>query len=325
MKIRVPEYFIEFKCIADKCRDSCCIGWEIDVDDAARQKYEALGSELGREICEKTSHGCFPLRENGRCAFLDQKGLCRIISALGDEYLCDICREHPRYYNVSGGVTEGGLGLGCEEAARIILALDKLPNMVEVEHTAPQLDEDNTVISEEIREVLFKAIFTEDIRCVAGLYKHYATVGDGIAFDVATSGKTDIEPHETEPRPITEEELAELYDDILSLVNECESLNDEWEGYVARIRVMDPKNALAHLDGMRGLIYYFTHRYVVGGIEDMTLGGRILFAFASALTVAAISDILDGEDAEILAATAYSKNIEYSTDNVDYILENLNL
>ena len=325
MKLYAPKYYKDFVCIAGECIHSCCIGWEIDVDDGARQKYEALDSELGREICEKTSHGCFPLAENGRCAFLDEKGLCRIISALGDGYLCDICREHPRYYNVSGGVSEGGLGLGCEEAARIILALDRLPRMVEVEHTAPQLDEDNTAISEEIREMLFKAIFKEDIRYLAGLYKDCATVGDGIAFDVATSGKTDTEPHETKPRPITEEELAELYNNILSLVNECESLNDEWEGYVARIRVMDPENALARLDGMRGLIYYFTHRYVVGGIDDMTLGGRILFAFASALTVAAISEILDGEDAEILAATAYSKNIEYSTDNVGFILENLEL
>ena len=325
MKIRVPKYFTDFKCIADKCRDSCCIGWEIDVDETARQKYESLDCDIGREITEKTSHGYFPLQENGRCAFLDGKGLCRIISTLGEGYLCDICREHPRYYNVAGGVTEGGLGLGCEEAARIILAQSELPETVEIEHTAPILDEENTEVSEKIRDALFGAIFTEDVRNIAGLYKEYAIIGDSIAFDLATSSKVATDVPSIDPRAITDEELTDLYDAMLSLVNECESLSDEWDGFVARARMISPKIALSRLGDMRGLIYYFTHRYVVGGIDDMTLGGRILFAFASALTVAAISEILCGEDAEILAATAYSKNIEYSTDNVDFILENLEL
>ena len=83
MKIRVPEYFKDFKCIADKCKDSCCIGWEIDVDDDAKAKYEAMNTALGSEIIEKTSHGYFPLQENGRCVFLKENGLCRIICEAG--------------------------------------------------------------------------------------------------------------------------------------------------------------------------------------------------------------------------------------------------
>ena len=100
MKIYVPEYFNNFKCSADKCKDSCCIGWEIWIDDKTRAKYDMLNTSLGKEIREKTSHGYFHLCENGHCSFLDGNGLCRIISTLGDGYLCDICREHPRYYGV---------------------------------------------------------------------------------------------------------------------------------------------------------------------------------------------------------------------------------
>lgn len=33
MKIRVPDYYDEFECIADKCTDTCCAGWQVDVDD----------------------------------------------------------------------------------------------------------------------------------------------------------------------------------------------------------------------------------------------------------------------------------------------------
>ena len=43
--------------------------------------------------------------------------LCRTILTLGEEKLCNICTEHPRYYEWFGSVKEGGIGLCCEEAA----------------------------------------------------------------------------------------------------------------------------------------------------------------------------------------------------------------
>ena len=33
-----PEYYDRFRCIAGACKDSCCIGWEIDVDEE-KQSY----------------------------------------------------------------------------------------------------------------------------------------------------------------------------------------------------------------------------------------------------------------------------------------------
>ena len=54
MKIYVPEYFNNFKCSADKCKDSCCIGWEIWIDDKTRAKYDMLNTSLGKEIREKS-------------------------------------------------------------------------------------------------------------------------------------------------------------------------------------------------------------------------------------------------------------------------------
>ena len=32
-KVTLPHYFKEFKCIGGKCEDSCCIGWDIDIDE----------------------------------------------------------------------------------------------------------------------------------------------------------------------------------------------------------------------------------------------------------------------------------------------------
>ena len=63
----------------------------------------------------------FFLGENDRCPHLDECGLCNIITEMGEEYLCDICREHPRFYNFTN-VSEVGIGMSCPEAARVILS-----------------------------------------------------------------------------------------------------------------------------------------------------------------------------------------------------------
>ncbi|MBE6587398.1 MAG: hypothetical protein E7647_03170 [Ruminococcaceae bacterium] len=127
MELFAPKYYKDFKCIADRCRHSCCIGWEIDIDKASLEKYEKADGVYGDSIRQSIERGETPhfrLAEDERCPHLDGRGLCRIICNLGEEYLCDICREHPRFYNFSGGRGEAGIGLSCEEAARIILSSD---------------------------------------------------------------------------------------------------------------------------------------------------------------------------------------------------------
>jgi hypothetical protein len=42
MKQFTPDYFNTFKCIADKCTHSCCIGWEIDVDEVTLDFYKSI-------------------------------------------------------------------------------------------------------------------------------------------------------------------------------------------------------------------------------------------------------------------------------------------
>mgnify|MGYP006874698003 CR=1 FL=1 len=36
-----PDYYKEFKCIAGECRHSCCIGWEIDIDEETYKRMKA--------------------------------------------------------------------------------------------------------------------------------------------------------------------------------------------------------------------------------------------------------------------------------------------
>ena len=46
MKIFAPSYYKNFKCLADRCTHSCCIGWEIDVDADTLLRYEQLTGDL---------------------------------------------------------------------------------------------------------------------------------------------------------------------------------------------------------------------------------------------------------------------------------------
>ncbi len=135
MKIYAPRYYTEFVCLADRCKHNCCIGWEIDVDDRTRARYEKLTDGYGGTIVntiEMSDTPHFKLDEHERCPHLDERGLCRIITALGDGYLCDICREHPRFYNETTRGMEVGLGMACEEACRLILNADEYRTMIEV-------------------------------------------------------------------------------------------------------------------------------------------------------------------------------------------------
>ena len=143
MKLYAPTYYKNFRCIADKCEHSCCIGWEIDIDDNTLQKYKQLksgyGATIKESICmEDTPH--FRLCEGDRCPHLDERGLCKIILGVGEDYLCDICREHPRFYNYTN-VAEIGIGMSCPEAARLILSSADFAQMEEVGTVADFTDD----------------------------------------------------------------------------------------------------------------------------------------------------------------------------------------
>ena len=136
MNLYAPEYYKDFACIKGECRHSCCLCWEIDVDSKSIEKYSNSSLPYTKEIREsidysnETPH--FRLDKDGRCPHLDERGLCKIITNLSEDYLCDICREHPRFYNRLCDRWEVGLGISCEAAARIILSSDSYDKIIQV-------------------------------------------------------------------------------------------------------------------------------------------------------------------------------------------------
>lgn len=122
MKITAPDYYSQFKCIADQCRHTCCVGWEIEVDDEGLERLRKLPEAAGKIVLGDEPH--IELLEGERCPFLNERGLCDLILRYGEDVLCQICRDHPRFRNFWSDRTEIGLGLVCEEAARIILGAE---------------------------------------------------------------------------------------------------------------------------------------------------------------------------------------------------------
>lgn len=141
MKVRVPDYYKNFKCIASQCEDTCCAGWGVVIDDETYNNYKNLGGKFGERLrseieCDEGDN-IFKLK-NDNCAFLNEKKLCDIYNQLGENGLCYVCRQFPRVMEEFGALREIGLSLSCPEAARLIL---NQPKKIEF-----QLSENDQVI-----------------------------------------------------------------------------------------------------------------------------------------------------------------------------------
>lgn len=118
-------YLKKFKCIADKCQNSCCKGWVVGIDKKSIKSYKKLQKKDVR-FCNYIDYKnkSFILDENKRCPFLNKNGLCDLITDYGENSLCQVCSDHPRFRSFIGDRVETGLGLSCEQAVNVVLQFD---------------------------------------------------------------------------------------------------------------------------------------------------------------------------------------------------------
>ncbi len=287
MKLYAPKYYKDFKCIADKCKHSCCIGWEIDIDGETMEKYRSLSSGYGREIAKSIDDGEIPhfiLAEHDRCPHLDERGLCRIITELSEDCLCHICREHPRFYNDTPCGKEVGLGMACEEACRLILSSDEYSFVEEIGE-----------IDGEKNEFLFDSIKHRD--------KIYRILSDNSI------------PYDQRLRAIAEEYGISLSNVSNETISSLEYLDESHRELFLEFScdTKTPENMEKHLE--RALAYFvYRHCAEVYDVEDFreSLG---LAMFCERL----IASILPKCENVFEAARIVSEEIEYSEDNTEAI------
>ncbi len=295
MKLFAPRYYKEFKCIADQCRHNCCIGWEIDIDDDTLEKYCALSGAQGDRIrggIETGADGAhFALSADGKCPQLDSRGLCRIISTLGEGYLCDICREHPRFYNTVGGRMECGVGAVCEEAARLILSAEDYSTLVPIGER-PDVSAADTV--GDFDATLWRAKLFEILSDTTQPYmKRLHTVAADYGVSVALS----------------EEAYRNLFADLEYLDEGHRALFCAYHGGFS------PNAEIAPL--YERFLAYLVYRHATA--EATARGFRLAVGFCMVLCGLFGYLIQQGGLSPVEAAMAVSEELEYSEDNTEAI------
>lgn len=291
MEIR-PDYYDDFKCIAGECKHNCCIGWEIDIDDATLKKYKNIGGELQKKLqsciaLKPTAH--FILGENERCPFLNNDNLCELITKGGEDLLCQICSDHPRFYNDVCGITEKGVGLSCEAAAELILRKVSPFRLI---CDAPIPNEDFFNLRNEIFAILQDREKSINER-IAGV----------LAFADAAL-------------PLKEINWIDVY-------KKLERLDTVWEEYLNSTDCISfdiPENLALPCEQ---LLCYFIYRHLSAALEDFLFSERIQFAVLSCLVIISLNKTKTLEEM-LEVSRLYSSEIEYSDQNIDVLLDILN-
>ena len=326
MFIIKPDFYDKFKCIANKCSDSCCIGWEIDVDENAFEKYNKINTSFGDKIrsqiikSEDVSN-CFALGENERCPFLNKENLCDIIINCGEELLCDICREHPRFYEWFVGVNECGLGLCCEEVCRLLLE-NKEPFSLFEETDGEEIvfaNEDDVVESDTyiflsaFRERLFEILFSKDINFEEKLVKILS---------------------ETE-KFCGEKIKIRNYKNSLELYKQAEPIDEKWtqlindlsDNFESVLKVEKEFQEKTNGDMLYSkILAYIIYRHFIKAVFDESIKERICFAVESVRFILLCDMKTYSEKGEITLRDRidnlknWSKQVEYSEENTDLLI-----
>ena len=119
----IPDYYFDFHCIAERCEDTCCAGWQIVIDKKSLRKYRKVKGTYARELRKRIrwQKRIFCQDKEKRCAFLNENNLCDLYTNLGAKSLCRTCRMYPRHVEEFENVREISLSVSCPEVARILM------------------------------------------------------------------------------------------------------------------------------------------------------------------------------------------------------------
>lgn len=290
MKIYAPSYYESFRCIADKCQHSCCVGWRIEVDDDTKANAKASSEPVLNELllCTKSSdNGNYIDLVSGRCPFLDSTGLCRIISSVGEEFTPEICKEHPRFYNNLGKRFEVGLGLCCEEAARIVLSNDGYNSFVLTleDDTEPSQPLDYIDVRDRLLDILKNDGYNKTITAIINEYSL--------------------------------QRLASM--DFGATYSELEFLDEKNRPVFSSLKTYE---VMVNEDYLTRFLAYMIYRYASVAESELELRAALGFAWLSALTFnhIAISSGAKVPEDYYECARIFSSEIEYNENNIDTIL-----
>lgn len=308
MILRVPEYYDEFSCIASRCKDSCCAGWEIDIDDETYEYYRSVEGPFGDRLRESmfvAEDGGYRFKLKGpkRCAMLNDNNLCDLYTALGEEALCEVCTEYPRFSLVYGQVEQKALSLSCEEVGRILFGRTEPEQLIDIElpgdceddEEDPQyvafmewvqkeavaiLQNRELSITERTREFL---AWCDRVQTII----NYSQAKDDLSIleawknqdadrEIREWEQKNIEGKEKPARNLSYEDFCDRFEIFLDM----EELDEEWINTKAEFEQIYHEDTyekllLAYLNskdyselGYEHLLVYFVYRYLMNAVYD---------------------------------------------------------
>ena len=307
MNIITPNYYQKFQCIADRCKHNCCIGWEIDIDDETYKNYQNIEGNFGARFKTEISFDDTPhfrLGEGERCPFLNDSNLCDIILNLGENALCQICTDHPRFRNFYTNYTEIGLGLCCEEAGRLILSQTE-PMQIPLPAAKLLPPEETSFFN--IRSQVFSLLQDRSLPLFQRIEKLLRK------FQLTFPQKTC-------------QQWAEIYLSLELKKNNMQIITVE-DGWMERLQLFSQAESIPCLEDeweipFEQLLCYFVYRHFSGSLEDGRLKERILFSVLGAFIIAGLFQMEEKTIEQLVEiARLYSSEIEYSEENTEALLE----
>ncbi|HYH97826.1 flagellin lysine-N-methylase [Hyalangium sp.] len=137
---------LDFRCLADRCEDTCCVGLRVPVSEG--QLWQLQAGVKGSPDEERVESLLLPNPEgppaerayirmgsDGSCPFLDTERLCSLHRRHGEKVLPDPCVTFPRIVWKWIEHVEVAGSLACPEMARLLLleegALEQVPGPLE--------------------------------------------------------------------------------------------------------------------------------------------------------------------------------------------------
>lgn len=325
MIFRCPCYYDEFRCVADKCTDNCCIGWEICIDEETAEKYKNVKGDFGKRLKENIdfSEEATFILDGERCPFLNEKGLCDIIINMGKDNLCQICRDHPRYFEWYGNIKEGGIGLSCREGARLILTEDCYADYYE--------SETDEYVDEDFDENSFSMLFSLRERMLDILCDSSLSIEVRFSEIMSLAEAAELIMKNQIPQSLCFDfSFSKEIEKLVPLLEKTQAIDVKWVECFEGLKKSIAEGLELKLDKMETayaerLFAYFLWRYFLKSVFDFRLTEKISFALFSVTAILALykSDGEEGFDSLLESAVIYSKQMEYSEENLEVFYESL--
>ena len=314
-----PHYYRKFQCIASECEDTCCVGWEIMIDNKALEKYKKAKGPIGNRLKNSINwkEGSF-LQYHHRCAFLNDENLCDLYTEMGPDSLCRTCRMYPRHVEEFEGSREYSLCLSCMEAAKIILGCEEkvrfLTKEDEKDETYDDFDFFLYTKLMDARDLIFKILQDRSLDMKLRMAEVLALAHDlqrRVRDNVLYQADALFEKYNSPRRDAYfKEKLADIkgysrYEAVkavIALLEKMEPLNHQWPEYRDGLKVclLEAGEAAYEANWKRflespeavklelwteQLMVYFVYTYFCGGVYNENPYGKMKAAVISTLMI----------------------------------------